>query len=207
MDKELKKCEIGGVILAGGKASRLDGIVKGTIGISKHVTIVEQLITELKKAGINNIVINTNNPKPYLDYGFEVIPDIRAGFGPIGGIETGLMHFTGQSDAVLFVPCDMPTITAKQMLTLIGTFNKKESPVVFAQTTGFFWHPLCAVVHNGLRKQISSAIDSGQLKVRSLWEQVKAASVLFDDENAFLNINTFEEMDKLENGRKNEKAN
>jgi molybdopterin-guanine dinucleotide biosynthesis protein A len=207
MRKELNRLEIGGVILAGGEARRLGGIAKGTIEVGKGVSIVERLIKELTKAGINNIVIAANDSKPYQKCGVKVIADIRTGIGPIGGIETGLTYFAGQSDAVMFVPCDMPNITAKEMLALKKAFVETESPVVFAETTGFFWHPLCVVVHNGLKDQISSAIDHGQRKIRNIWQQVKAVSLQFADETAFFNINSSVDMDMWGKGLENEKAN
>ena len=103
-----KELEIGGVILAGGNANRLGGCAKGVIQVSKGFSIVEKLINEFLKTGIDTIVIAANDPAPYLHFGVEVISDIRPGIGPMGGIESGLMHFTGRFDAVMFVPCDMP---------------------------------------------------------------------------------------------------
>jgi molybdopterin-guanine dinucleotide biosynthesis protein A len=97
----------------------------------------------------------------------------------------------------MFVPCDKPNISAKEMLAL----NE-----AFFETKGFFWHPLCAVVHNGLKEEISSAIDRGQLKIRDVWQQVKAVSVPFANETAFFNINSSIDMDKWIK-TENEKAN
>lgn len=207
MRKDLKRLEIGGVILAGGKAHRLGGLAKGRIEVGRNVSIVERLINELKIAGICNIIISANDSTPYLNFGVEVLPDIREGIGPLGGIETGLVHFADKSDAVMFVPCDMPNITSKEMLTLIEAFMETEKPVVFAHTAGFFSHPLCAVVHNRLKNQISSAINDGHQKVLNIWQQFNAETVPFDDETTFFNINNFEDIDKWEKEYRNEKEN
>ena len=190
MKYQLKKGVIAGAILAGGNARRIGGVAKGTLKAGGGASIVEHLINEMNHAGISDIVIIANNPEPYQDYGVKIIADIRESIGPIGGIEAGLFFFAGQSDAVMFVPCDMPNITVKEISALKESFIETESPVVFAETTGFFWHPLCAVVHNGLVKQVSSAIDCGERKIRNVWRQIKADRVLFDDESAFLNVNT-----------------
>ena len=196
MTEKTKKSVIAGVILAGGNARRLGGIAKGTIEVGEGVSIVEQLIKELARAGVDNIVIASNDSRPYQDSGVKVIPDIRVGTGPIGGIEAGLVHFAGQAEAVMFVPCDMPNITAKEMSALKEAFLETGAPVVFAETAGFFWHPLCAAVHNDMAKEISSAIDRGQRKIRDVWQQVKAVRVQFADETAFLNINNSTDMEK-----------
>jgi molybdopterin-guanine dinucleotide biosynthesis protein A len=207
MRKDLNRHEIGGMILAGGKARRLGGLTKGCIEIGENISIVEQLINELKIAGIGNIVISANDSAPYLHLGVKVLPDIRQGIGPLGGIETGLMHFNGRSDAVMFVPCDMPNITSKEMLALKEAFIKTEKPVVFANTSGFFWHPLCAVVHNRLRNKISSAIDDGRRKVRNIWQQLQAEAVPFDNDTPFFNINNFEDIHRWKKEYRNEKEN
>ena len=196
MKRNMKKCVIVGAILAGGNAHRIGGIAKGTLKIGGGVSIIERLMNEMNQAGVSDIVIIANDSKPYQDYGVKIIADIRKGIGPLGGIESELVHFAGQSDAVMFVPCDMPSITAKEMSALKKTFIETGAPVVFAETAGFFWHPLCAVVHNDLKEKISSAIDSGQCKIRDVWRQVKAITVQFPDETTFFNINNSTDRDR-----------
>jgi molybdopterin-guanine dinucleotide biosynthesis protein A len=197
-----KKCVIAGAVLAGGNACRIGGIAKGALKVGDGVSIVERLINEMNHAGVSDIVIIANDPEPYQDYGVKIIADIRKGVGPIGGIEAGLVHFADRADAVMFVPCDTPNITAKEMLALNKPFIEAAAPVVFAETGDFFWHPLCAVVHNDLVKQVSSAIDCGERKIRKVWQQVKAITVQFPDETAFFNINNSADMDMWRKARK-----
>jgi molybdopterin-guanine dinucleotide biosynthesis protein A len=193
MIAELKN--ISAAILAGGNASRLGGIAKGAIEVCSGVCIIERLIKELYAADINDIVIVANDSRPYRNCGVKIIPDIRTGCGPIGGVEAALVHFEGRCDAVMFVPCDMPNISYKELLALKEAFIETHKPVVFAKTTEFFWHPLCAVVHIGLKSTISAAIDSGQRTFRDLWYQMNAESVLFSGTEAFVNINDFADME------------
>lgn len=204
MKHSSKKCVIAGAILAGGNARRIGGIAKGTLKAGGGSSIIERLVNEMKHAGVSDIVIIANDPEPYQDYGLKIIADIREGIGPIGGIEAGLGHFADLADAVMFLPCDMPNITAKEMLVLKKTFVETEAPVVFATVNDFFWHPLCAVVHNGLAKQISSAIDRGERKIRNLWQQIKAERVQFTNETAFLNVNSLADVNRWRKGE-NEK--
>jgi len=206
MKSKSKKCVIAGAILAGGNARRLDGVAKGAIEVGDGVSIIGKLVKELIESDIGDIVIIANNSEPYRNCSTKIILDIRAGIGPMGGIEAGLVHFAGKSDAVMFVPCDMPNITAKELLVLKEVFIETKAPVVFAETTGFFLHPLCAVVHNVLREVISSAIDNGQRKIRDVWKEVKAVSVPFGNETAFLNINSLEDMNRWLRSTKNKKA-
>jgi len=206
MIRKSKSYAIAGAILAGGNARRIGGVAKGALKANNGVSIIERLINELSCAGIGNLVIVANDPEPYQDCGIEIISDIRAGIGPMGGIESGLVHFAGCCDAVMFVPCDLPNITAKEMFVLKKAFVESAAQAVFAETTGFFYHPLCAVVHNALSNEVSAAIDRGERKIRNVWRQIKAVEVYFDDETAFLNINTLADMDKWWK-TDNEKAN
>ena len=191
-----KNKTIAAAILAGGNASRLGGVAKGTLNVGKGIYIVDRLIKELYESGISKVIIITNDSIPYLNCGVKIISDIRSGIGPLGGIEAALVYFENKFDAVMFVPCDMPNITAKELLALKQAFFETNNYVVFAETESFFWHPLCAVVHIGLKEYISFAVDHGQLKIRDLWKQFNAKTVQFLESNAFLNINDFEDLKK-----------
>ena len=205
MTKKSKTHKIAGAILAGGNARRIGGLAKGTLKVG-GVSIVERLINEMNNAGISDIVIIANDPEPYQDYGVKIIADIREDIGPMGGIEAGLVFFAGRCNAVMFVPCDLPRISASQISVLKQAFDETAAPAVFAATGDFFWHPLCAVVHNDLAGDISTAIDAGERKIRNVWQQVKAKRVQFTDEAAFLNINSLEDMNRWRKAE-NEKAN
>lgn len=195
MTTEIKRPFIAGAILAGGDARRMGGIPKGMLETCDGISVAERLILELGRADINDIAIIANDRGPYARCGVPVIPDIRTGIGPLAGIETALVHFTGRSDAVLFVPCDLPQITADEFRALKQAFRPAETPVVFARTADFFWHPLCAVVHNALATDISGAIDGGKRKVRDIWRLLDAVGVEFAEHSIFFNINSPADMD------------
>ena len=206
MKRNSKKCVIAGAILAGGNALRIGGVAKGTLKVGGGVSIVERLINEMNLAGVSDIVIIANDPEPYQDYEVKIIADIREGIGPMGGIEAGLNFFSDKCNAVMFLPCDLPQISATQISVLKQAFIETTAPAVFAATSDFFGHPLCAVVHNDLARDISKAIDAGERKIRKVWQQVKADRVLFDGETAFFNVNSLLDMDRWRKGE-NEKTN
>jgi molybdopterin-guanine dinucleotide biosynthesis protein A len=182
-------------ILAGGKASRYGGAPKGLLEAAPGVSILEKTLREITAAGIKEIIILANEPGPYERFGLPIVPDIRPGIGPLGGIEAGLAHFAGRYDAVLFLPCDLPGITASEISALLSSFEAGAS-VVFAETGHFFEQPLCAVVHNDLLGTISRLINEGWRKVSDVWRELGAAQVRFDDPTPFFNVNTPEDMVK-----------
>lgn len=202
MKRNSKKYVIAGAILAGGAARRIGGLAKGTLKTAGGVSIVKHLINEMALAGVNDIVVIANNSEPYRDYGVEIIADIRENAGPVGGIETGLEFFAGRCNAVMFLPCDLPRISASQISVLKQAFIETTAPVVFAATGDFFWHPLCAVVHNGLADDISAAVDAGERKIKNIWQQLRAEKVQFDSAAAFFNINSLADMNKWRKAEK-----
>jgi molybdopterin-guanine dinucleotide biosynthesis protein A len=196
-----QNAEIAGVILSGGKASRMDGVCKGILTDENGQPIIAGLIKQMALAGISEVVISANDSGPYHDLGVTIIADTREGIGPLAGIEAALLHFQDRCDAVMFVPCDVPNMTDRVLRALKEAFIQSRANIVFAVTGDFFWHPLCAIVHNDLMDRISSAIDSGQTTVHRLWKQLGAEKVYFDDQSPFVNVNTVSDMNKWRKDR------
>lgn len=179
-------------ILAGGKAHRMGGSAKGNLKIKNGVTIVAHLLHELSAIGISATVINTNNFAVYEQYGLPLIADNYLDQGPLGGIATVLEHLSSQYDAVLFLPCDMPNITAELLLKLKAAYLSTNSPTLslFYLATPTRSHPLCAIVGRALLPKIVAALAAGELKVETLWHRLGGQKLLIEDEASLLNINT-----------------
>jgi len=197
--------KIAGAILAGGTGSRMGGIAKGTLRIDNNITFIQYIAEQLALAGIGDIVIVANDPEPYAGQPIKVIADIRTDVGPMAGIESALGYFADKFDAVLFVPCDMPMITAGQILALKNAFTAKRPPAAFVVTGACRRHPLCAVAHRDTKKVVSAAIDKGERKIRNVWRQLGALEVVFDDDVPFTNINTIEQLNRRKNQFKSSK--
>ena len=188
-----KDCSIAGAILAGGAALRIGGIAKGAMQID-GTSIIERTITQMARAGICDTVIVANTPGVYDHCGRRIIRDRRTGIGPLAGIEAALMHYCDRCDAVLFLPCDLPKITATEISALIRAYINGDAPIVFAAAQGFFGHQLCAVVSSDLAPGVTLAIDQGERRVRRVWRRYDAQPVPFANEEPFFNINTRDDM-------------
>ncbi|MGB2822781.1 MAG: molybdenum cofactor guanylyltransferase [Phycisphaerae bacterium] len=186
--------KLGAAILAGGRASRYGGADKAALDCGDGRTIVRRLLDELALAGLNEVVICANDRHRYEALAVPVVPDLRAGAGPLGGIEAALGHYRGRVDGVVLLPCDLPGISAREILALADAFRAGRGRVVVAQTSDFVCHPLCAVVHNGVAPEVVAALEAGELGVGRLWRKLGAVEVRFEDETAFFNVNTPEDM-------------
>lgn len=187
-----KKHQISAAILAGGRATRLNGIDKGNIELQPHVTIMQHLLTELSKAGIDNITIVANNQSAYAKYERPIINDNYHDCGPIAGIESALKYYQSCSDAVLFLPCDLPRITVVEIERLKQAYFTQ--PKLVYATTSNLEQPLCAVLNVDLLMPITNLILQGEKKIAFFWQQLNATPVFFTNEQAFVNINTFEDL-------------
>ena len=197
---------IAGAILAGGKAQRMGGIAKGMLQAGGPLSLIERLVVHLIRARVEEVIIVANDDRPYTRIGCAIVPDGRIDAGPLAGIEAALGYFAGRYDAVLCLPCDMPSLSWKEMSALISAFVDTGGPLIFAETEDGARHPLCAVVRVDLRDGISAALDRGELTVGDLWPQLGGFAVRFDDPKAFVNLNSPGDLDAWLAGRPNGKA-
>jgi molybdopterin-guanine dinucleotide biosynthesis protein A len=186
----LKRCQIAAGVLAGGRGKRFGGRPKGLLRVAPGICIMEKQLTELARSGMEEMIILANNPLPYKAFGSKILPDLRAGTGPLGGIETAVSYYASRFKATLFLPCDLPAITARQIRILKEGFVRTRAGVAVAVTEGDLREPLCAVVDNRLLPAISKAIDEEKRKVGEVWQSLDMAFVHFSDPGPFFNLNT-----------------
>ena len=103
---------IAAAILTGGKASRLGGIVKGLLVGAGDIPLLERLISELAIAGVHEVILSANDLQHYARFGKPLVADLHPGSGPLGGIEASLDYLAKCCESVIFLPCDLPNISA-----------------------------------------------------------------------------------------------
>jgi molybdopterin-guanine dinucleotide biosynthesis protein A len=105
--------KISGIILAGGKSSRM-GTDKGFVHYKKKPLI--QLALNLIQPYCSEVLISANSTV-YAKMGVPVINDIIEDIGPLGGILSCLKQ--AKFEKSLVIACDMPSIESKIMNSLI----------------------------------------------------------------------------------------
>lgn len=179
---------VAGAILAGGRAVRYRGIPKGALTLEDGGSILDRLLAAMRDAGIRSPRVIANDPEPYREFGCPIVPDVRPGCGPLGGIESALRDLRPPEDAVLVLPCDLPGLSAREIDGLLSAYAASPMGLVYAVTTGGR-HPLCAVVHGRHGRAIAAALDRGAWSVGRLWAEIGAEPVAFRDEASFFNVN------------------
>jgi molybdopterin-guanine dinucleotide biosynthesis protein A len=174
---------IAGVILAGGKSSRM-GQDKATL-IYKEKPLAEYLLEVLNTAGLEESYINNDSELA------DIIPDK----GPLGGIYSALQKLSDK-DYIFFVPVDMPKLTPKLTQKLIQSIG--------SEATVFEGHIFPLILSNSdkLNELLDSCINNKKSNsVKWLLEQleVKKVPITAEDEALLINTNTIEEWEKLKN--------
>lgn len=188
--------EVTGLVLAGGQGSRMGGVDKG-LQLFRGKPMVAHVIERLAPQ-VDEILINANrNPADYERFGHRVIADEIEGFaGPLAGFERGLAHAT--HDLVVTVPCDSPFLPLDLVARLHASMARDNAQIAFART-GDQPHPVFCLMRRDVHESLQAFLGSGQRKIDKWFAQLRGVEVPFDDEaDAFLNINTREELAKLE---------
>lgn len=190
---------ITGLILAGGRAQRMGGIDKGLI-LFNDKPLIESAITRLKPQ-VDSLLINANrNITKYAHYGYPVIMDETPDFsGPLAGFSIGLKHC--KTPYLLTSPCDsplLPTDLAKKMMAeLVGS----DLDLVYASSIehGKLWaQPVFCLMRSGLRDSLNAFLSKGDLKIDRWFKELNSGTTVFENTNAFANVNTPEELAALE---------
>jgi molybdopterin-guanine dinucleotide biosynthesis protein A len=97
-----------GVILAGGRASRMGGRDKAFAAVGGEPIAVRTV--RLFRGLFEQVIVSTNRPERFAGFGVETVPDLRPGCGPLAGIEAAML--ASRHPWIFVVACDMPGLDA-----------------------------------------------------------------------------------------------
>jgi len=192
--------QITGLILAGGRAQRMGGIDKGLIPFLGK-PLIESAIQRLRSQ-VGPILINANrNITKYASYGYPVIMDEAPDFsGPLAGFGAGLKVCA--TSYLLTVPCDSPLLPTDLGIKLATEMTRGDFQLVYASTKemdGKVWaQPVFCLMRADLQESLETFINKGDLKIDRWFKELRSSAIIFDDAQAFANVNTPEELKRLE---------
>jgi molybdenum cofactor guanylyltransferase len=192
--------QITGLILAGGRAQRMGGIDKGLIPFH-HKPLIESTITRLKPQ-VSLILINANrNITKYAAYGYPVVVDEAPDFsGPLAGFSVGLKACA--TPYLLTAPCDSPLLPIDLASQLANEMERGEYQLVYAsskEADGKTWaQPVFCLMRADLQESLTLFLQKGDLKIDRWFKELRSSTLVFNDAQAFANINTPQELKALE---------
>ncbi len=192
---------ITGVILAGGKGSRMDGADKGLLEISGTTFLAA--IARILEPQVSSLVISANrNLSAYKKYGYPVITDSLDGYpGPLGGILSAMDHC--DTELLLTVPCDAPLLAADYATRMYRAMINAKTDACVAHD-GTRMQPVYSLLHRKHVELLRNYLETGNRGVQRWIKSLTPASVDFSDHpEQFYNLNTPADQKTLEEFMRN----
>lgn len=188
--------KVAGVILAGGRARRMNNQDKGLVKF-KGRPMISYALAALAPV-VDCVFINANrNIDQYRQFGWPVISDQTDSFdGPLAGVLSAMIH--ADADILLVMPCDSPLIKSQHLQKLLLTRAEHDADVAVA-FDGIRLHPVFLAIKTTLKTSLQDYLASDQRKVATWLAQQNMVQVDFSNEpEIFSNINTLDELSVLE---------
>jgi molybdopterin molybdotransferase len=195
----MNKESISGLILAGGRGTRMGHVDKGLQPFG-GTTMVAHVLARLEPQ-VATVAINANrNLDTYAAYGVPVWPDETPDYaGPLAGLQAGLRRCA--TTYLLTAPCDSPFLPADLAQRLYDGLRAAGADLAVAVTSEDGRrqvHPVFCLLKADLEPVLSAYLDGGGRRMDGWYPQIKVAEVMFDDADAFRNINTLDELHELD---------
>lgn len=192
--------DVTGLILAGGRGSRMGGVDKGLQPFRGTPLAMHTLLRLAPQTG--HLLVNANrNLAAYESFGVPVVTDAVSDFpGPLAGMLAGLQQC--ETPYMVTAPCDSPLLPTDLVARLGTALMEQETEIAMAvtqepdgRTQG---HPVFMLMPVSVLPSLMQFLAEGERKIAAWTDRHVTARVLFDDASAFSNINTLDELRALE---------
>ena len=184
-----------GLVLAGGRGSRMGGIDKGLADLAGR-PMVAHVIDRLRPQ-VDGIILNANRHiDAYQAFGFPVVEDTGSDYpGPLAGFAAGLA--AAPTPLVVTVPCDCPLLPADLVPRLRAVGAETGADIVSAHD-GHRLQPVFTLLRRDLLDSLESFMAEGERKIDRWFARHHAATADFGDQTAaFENINRPDDRERL----------
>ena len=194
----IDKQQITGLILAGGKGTRMGSVDKG-LQIFRGKPMVEHIVQRLQPQ-VGKLIINANRHQGvYEAFGALVVPDEISGFaGPLAGLHAGLSRC--ESPYLVTAPCDSPFLPMNLVDELSEALMAAQADIAVAVTGDGATqqrHPVFCLLSTHLKDDLADYLGKGGRKMDAWFAMHHQTGVHFADETAFVNINSLDELNAL----------
>jgi molybdopterin-guanine dinucleotide biosynthesis protein A len=200
--------DITGLILAGGRGSRMGGVDKGLQNFNGMPMALQTLMRLQLQVG--QVMINANrNLAAYESFGAPVWPDVLDDYaGPLAGFLTGLERC--ETPYLVTVPCDTPRFPLDLVQRLAEAMTREDAEIAMAAApetdkTGQLivrTQPVFCLLSLSLLESLMEFTRQGGRKIDAWTALHKTVVVPFDapqdDPLAFSNANTLADLQQME---------
>lgn len=195
--------QITGLVLAGGRGSRMGGVDKGLQNFNGVPLALHTLLRLQLQVG--EMMVNANrNLAAYESFGAPVWPDSLPDYaGPLAGVLTGLERC--ETPWLLTVPCDSPLFPIDLAERLAEAAAREDAEIAMASAPEdgqLRPQPVFSLLRVDLLESLVAFTHGGGRKIDAWTARHRTVLVPFDrpgdDPNAFANANTLPELQSLE---------
>jgi molybdopterin-guanine dinucleotide biosynthesis protein A len=191
--------DVTGLVLAGGRGSRMGGVDKGLQPYLGMPLAMHALLRLSPQVGA--VMINANrNLGAYESLGAAVWPDVLPDYpGPLAGFLTGLEHCA--TPYLATVPCDSPLFPEDLVARLAARLEADDAEIAIAATREdgeLRLQPVFCLMRTTVLESLVRFTSAGRRKIDAWTATLREIAVEFDDAPAFVNANTLAELQQLQ---------
>jgi molybdopterin-guanine dinucleotide biosynthesis protein A len=190
------RTRITGLVLAGGRGSRLGGIDKGLLPIN-GLPMIEHVVGRLRPQVAEIIVSANRNIERYREFGWRVVADeVDDSYkGPLAGILSGLRG--ARTDWIVTAPCDAPLVSEQLVARLTAAVSGNTTAVVAHD--GERMQQAFLLLNKSLIGDLATYLAGGERALGRWLRRQRFREVSFADRpQAFANVNNACERDAIE---------
>jgi molybdopterin-guanine dinucleotide biosynthesis protein A len=173
------------------------------MGTDKALVLFEgrpliSLVLETLRALSDDVVIASDRTGVYDGLGARVVPDLRPGCGPLGGIGGGLAAV--RHELALVVACDMPFLSPAFLGLLAARARGRDGAVPVKRGQ---YEPLHAVYRRSCLPAVERRLGAGDFQAFSFFPDVRIRAVpepewrrVDPEGRSLVNINSAEELER-----------
>ena len=162
-----------GVILAGGKSSRM-GTNKSLLTIHDNKPVIQHIFEEIKLISDDTVVV-TNHPDQYDFLQATMIGDRYFDKGPLAGLETSMYHM--KAEYYIIAACDMPFIDKQIYTYLRDQLQRYDTYDAVIPVFNDQQHPLAGIYKREVLLSIQNQLYLNNLRVKSFFNDINVLYV------------------------------
>lgn len=179
------------VVLAGGRSTRM-GRDKALLPVAGR-RMIEHIVDQLRPH-FSEILISADDIERYAFLGLDVVPDQVSGQGPMRAIASVLER--SSHEVVFVIPCDVPRVPSRLLAGLLRG-ARSGAEIVVPVTSDGHYEPLFAIYRKSVRDRLSRALERGQRRIVSVYDECDTRTLEMDTGDHLFNVNTEAEYEQL----------
>ncbi len=196
--------QITGVVLAGGRGSRMGGLDKG-LQLYGGLPLAQHSLRRLQSQ-VGAVLLNANRHlDQYRALGAPVVTDTITDFaGPLAGFIASMENC--RTPYLVTVPCDTPQFPADLVARLAQALAHASADIAMASaleaaadgTPAWYRQPVFCLIKVSLLANLRAFVAGGGRKIGAWTAQHHTVQVSFDEPGAFANANTLAQLQALQ---------